>query len=222
MSWDTTKKTAKHCHHEHESAGYPAGYSSAGHPAKPNAGAAFASAAADAGTANSQHAESGKRHTNTHHASRPIAKLTDKLSSVQFVIAFRLYSLFCLHLLLFVPLFSTNCMFCASHPLTASAAANLWLAAASGRAPLPAATHAAKLWLITASSAGLQCARQRLQLPSAQPRSLPAAATASSTSAAHANASDAVRQRARPVHVAARSLHAAAEHLQRQRRRALQ
>lgn len=52
---------AKHRHYEHESARYPTGYPSTCHTAEPNAGAASASAAADAGTANSQHVEPGKR-----------------------------------------------------------------------------------------------------------------------------------------------------------------
>jgi len=107
--------------------------------------------------------------------------------------------------------------------LTASTAADLRVAAAPGRSPLPAAeTHAAKLWFIAASSAGLQCSSQCVQLPSAQPRSLPAAAPASAATADGDAPADAVRQRARAVYVAAaaRPLHAAAataaaaEHLQ--------
>lgn len=50
--------------------------------------------------------------------------------------------------------------------LTASAATNLWLTAASRWPSLPAAAHATKFWFIATSSAGIQCACQRLQLPS--------------------------------------------------------
>lgn len=58
------ERAAEHRHHEHEPAGYPAGYPPPGHPAESDAGPALAGPAADAGPADSQHAEPGNRHSN--------------------------------------------------------------------------------------------------------------------------------------------------------------